>query len=141
MLETDAPATSRFCEAVPLVDPSGEPVFLTGRWIGSGDPNALPAPSVFLLRQTNSCLVWVGLSAEDGEALGASWVETFTGTIRSDFTVAGAWEAVPDGGRGAIIVSIEFVTDGTSQEVELALTDSTGDTHRTKTWVRAEADQ
>ena len=115
-------------------------MFLGGRWIGSGDPNALPAPSVFLLRQTNSCLTWVGLSAADGEALGASWVEAFIGQIRADFTVVGAWEDVPEGGRGLLTAAIEFVPVGNDYEVEITLADSSGDIHRTKHWVREDAE-
>ena len=119
--------------------PDGEPVFLGGTWVGSGDPNALPVPSVYCLRQTNECLVWVGLSAEDGEAVGASWIETFSGWIGSDFAVNGEWEDVPEGGRGTLTVAIEFVPVGDRYEVELALTGSSGDTHLTKRWVRQEA--
>ena len=125
---------------MPLNDPAGNPIFLTGSWIGSGDPNALPNPSVYLLRQTNSCLVWVGMSANDGEALGESWVETFTGEIRADFTVVGLWDAVPDGGRGAITVDIVPVSSGGGYEVELALAESAGSVHHTKSWVREDAD-
>ncbi len=111
-------------------------MFLTGRWIGSGDPNAVPRPSVFYVRQTNSCVVWVGLSAEEGEALGESWIETFSGHIRPDFTIVGFWEEVPEGPRGGITVSIGFVEGGGDSEVELELRDSTGDIHPIKRWVR-----
>jgi hypothetical protein len=124
------------CEGLSLRDPAGDPVFLTGRWIGSGDPNALPDPSIYLVRQTNSCVVWVGLSAEDGEAVGDSWVETFTGELASDGTITGAWQRVPDGGRGTLTAEIRFVPDGSRFETELVLTDGTGDTHITKRWVR-----
>jgi hypothetical protein len=133
------PAGVRACVDVSLSDPNGEPVFLSGRWLGSGDPNALPTPSVFLLRQTNSCLVWVGLSANDGEALGASWIETFSGQIRpADSTVVGVWDDVTGGGRGSATVAIEFVSVGDQYEVELDLLDSTGNIHYTKHWVREE---
>lgn len=138
-LATDA--ATRVCEDLPLRDPAGQPVFLGGRWIGSGDPNALPAPSVFLIRQTNSCLTWVGLSATDGEAVGASWIEAFTGRIRSDFTIVGAWEEVPDGGRGTLTAAIEFVPAGDRYEVEITLADSSGDIHRTKNWVREDVER
>ena len=124
------------CEDVPLRAPDGQIVFLTGRWIGSGDPNAVPRPSVFYVRQTNSCVVWVGLSAEEGEALGESWIETFSGHVRSDFTIVGFWDELPDGGRGEITVSVEFVQADTLSEVELRLRDSAGDIHATKRWVR-----
>jgi len=124
------------CEDVPLRAPDGQIVFLTGRWIGSGDPNAIPRPSVFHIRQTNSCVVWVGLSAEEGEALGESWIETFTGHIRPDLTIVGLWDELPDGGRGAITVGLEFVPAASMFEVELHLRDSTGDIHPTKSWVR-----
>jgi len=133
---TEPGAAARACVDVALRDPNGEPVFLTGRWVGSGDPNALPAPSVFLLRQTNSCLVWVGLSAEEGEALGASWIESFAGEIRPDFTVVGLWEEVPDGARGMLTAAIEFMPGGNLYEVEIALADSSGDVHRIERWVR-----
>lgn len=128
------------CEGGVLRDPAGELVFLTGRWIGSGDPNALPAPSVFLFRQTNSCLRWVGFSAEDGEPLGESWVETFSGRIGSDFTIVGDWEEVPDGGKGALTADIELVHVGDGYDVEITLADSSGDIHRTKHWVREDAE-
>jgi hypothetical protein len=126
------------CEGISLRDPGGAPVFLTGRWAGSGDPNALPAPSVYLIRQTNSCVSWVGLSAEEGEALGDSWVETFTGRLRSDFTITGGWEEVPEGGFGDVTVGLEFVPAGGGYDVELVLLDSSGSTHITKRWVRDE---
>jgi hypothetical protein len=126
------------CEDVPLRAPDGQIVFLTGRWIGSGDPNAVPRPSVFDVRQTNSCVVWVGRSAEEGEALGESWIETFSGHIRPDFTIVGFWDEVPEGPRGGITVSIGFVEDGGASEVELELRDSTGDIHPIKRWVREE---
>jgi hypothetical protein len=138
-----APASdgaTQICEDRPLRDPAGQPVFLGGRWTGSGDPNALPAPSVFLIRQTNSCLTWVGLSATEGEALGTSWVESFSGQVGSDFMVRGLWEEVPDGGRGAITVEIVLVPVDGAYEAELVLDSSTGDTHRTKRWVREAAD-
>jgi hypothetical protein len=124
------------CEDVPLRAPDGQIVFLTGRWIGSGDPNAVPRPSVFHVRQTNSCVVWVGLSAEEGEALGESWIETFSGNVRSDFTIVGFWDELPDGGRGAITVGVEFVRADSMSEVVLHLRDSTGDTHPIKSWIR-----
>ena len=124
------------CEDVPLRTPDGQIVFLTGRWIGSGDPNAIPRPSVFHVRQTNSCVVWVGLSAEEGEALGESWIETFSGSVRPDFTIFGFWDELPDGGRGAITVGFEFVPAGSISEVELYLRDSTGNIHPIKRWVR-----
>jgi hypothetical protein len=127
------------CEGISLRDPGGDPVFLTGRWVGSGDPNALPAPSVYLVRQTNSCITWVGLSADEGEALGDSWVETFTGQLRSDFTISGGWEEVPDGGSGDVTVGLEFVPAGSGYDVQLVLLDSSGGTHITKRWVREES--
>jgi hypothetical protein len=124
------------CEDVPLRGPDGQIVFLTGRWIGSGDPNAVPRPSVFQIRQTNSCIVWVGLSAQEGEALGESWIETFSGHVRSDFTIVGFWDELPDSGRGAITVNVDFVTADSMSEVVLNLRDSTGDVHFIKRWVR-----
>jgi hypothetical protein len=128
----------RTCVDMPLADPSGEPVFLSGRWRGSGDPNALPTPSVFLIRQTNSCLVWVGLSANEGEDLGASWIESFSGQIRPDLSAVGVWDNVPDGSRGTLTVKITFVPVGDRFAVELDLLDSTGNIHYTKHWVREE---
>lgn len=124
------------CADVPLRAPDGQIVFLTGRWMGSTDPNAIPRPSVFAIRQTNSCVVWVGLSAEEGETLGESWIETFSGYIRPDFTIVGVWDQVPEGGRGAITVSVEFAEAGGVSEVELQLRDSTGNIHPIKRWIR-----
>jgi hypothetical protein len=126
------------CEDVPLRGQDGELVFLTGRWIGSVDPNAVPRPSVYYIRQTNSCVVWVGLSQEAGEAPGDSWIETFTGNIRSDFTIVGLWDELPGGGRGAITVEIRFVPVDGQFEVELHLRSSTGSIHPIKRWVREE---
>ena len=130
------PGAQPQCEDVPLRAPDGQIVFLTGRWIGAGDPNAVPRPSVFYVRQTNSCVVWVGLSADEGEALGDSWIETFSGHVRPDFTIVGFWDELPDGSRGAITVSVEFVTADSMSEVVLHLRDSTGDTHPIKSWIR-----
>jgi hypothetical protein len=81
-------------------------------------------------------VVWVGRSAEEGEALGESWIETFSGHIRPDFTIVGFWDELPDGGRGAIAVSVEFVSADSMSEVVLNLRDSTGDIHVIKRWVR-----
>jgi hypothetical protein len=124
------------CEDVPLRAPDGQIVFLSGRWIGSVDPNAVPRPSVYYIRQTNSCVVWVGLSADEGEAPGESWIETFSGHVRSNFTIVGSWDELPDGGRGAITVGVEFVRADSMSEVVLHLRDSTGDTHPIKSWIR-----
>jgi hypothetical protein len=44
---------------ISLRDPAGTPVFLSRRWVESQDPNALPAPSVYDIRQANSCITWV----------------------------------------------------------------------------------
>ena len=130
------PEVQHECEDVELRSPGGDIVFLSGRWIGSGDPNALPRPSVYQIRQTNNCIVWVGLSAEEGEALGESWLESFSGYVRPDFTVVGHWDELPDGGRGSVTVGIEFVTADGQEEVELHMLSSTGNIHRTKSWVR-----
>lgn len=128
------------CGPISLRGPDGQPVFLSGTWSGAADPNAVPKPSVYYLTQTNDCLVWVGLSAEEGEALGASWIETFHGTIRSDFLIAGRWDEVfgegVAGGRGAITVRIEFLPRGGAYDVELRLVDSIGDAHLVKRWVQ-----
>ena len=124
------------CPGLDLRTPDGQIVYLTGRWIGSGDPNALPAPSVYFLRQTNSCLAWVGLSAQPGEALGDSWIETFSGQIHANFTIAGSWEMVSGEGRGEIVVDIVLVPVGDRSDLELRLAGSQGDIHRTKRWVR-----
>jgi hypothetical protein len=83
-------------------------------------------------------VVWVGLSAEEGEALGESWIETFTGHLRPDFTIVGLWDELPDAGRGAITVRLEFVTEAGVSGLELHLEDSTGDIHPIKRWVRDE---
>jgi hypothetical protein len=128
------------CRPISLRAPDGRPVFLSGTWVGAADPNAVPKPSVFYLTQTNDCLVWVGLSAEDGEALGASWIETFHGTIGSDFVITGRWDEVfgepTAGNRGAINVGIEFVPRGGGYDVELRLVDFIGDAHLVKRWLR-----
>jgi hypothetical protein len=125
------------CDAIVLRAPDGQSVFLTGTWTGAGDPNAVPKPSVYYLTQTNDCLVWVGLSAEEGEPLGASWIEAFHGTISSDFVIRGRWyDVLGQGGRGAIEVRIEFVPVGGMYHTELRLLDSTGDAHLVKRWVR-----
>lgn len=131
------------CGPLELRAPDGRPVFLSGTWIGTGDPNAIPKPSVYHVIQTNDCIVWVGLSAEDGEPLGASWIETFHGTIDSDFVIEGRWDEVfgaqgggAEGSRGAISVKIEFAPDDGGYDVELHLLDSVGDVHFIKRWVR-----
>jgi hypothetical protein len=128
------------CRPISLRAPDGRPVFLSGTWTGAADPNAVPKPSVFYLTQTNDCLAWVGLSAEDGEPLGASWIETFHGTIGSDFVITGRWDEVfgelAVGSRGAISVGIEFVPVGETYDVALRLLDSVGDAHLVKRLVR-----
>lgn len=129
------------CEGVSLRAPDGSVILLTGRWIGAADPNALPSPSVFDLRQSNNCLVWVGRSANPGEALGESWIETFSGTIHDDFTVTGSWWDVLGTGDGSITVQINAVESAGGYEVELEEIGSTGDIHTHKTWVREDADE
>jgi hypothetical protein len=124
--------------------PDGQQVFLSGTWVGAGDPKAPPHPSIYYIQQTNDCITWVGLSAEDGEALGATWVEAFHGTVDTQFEIAGRWEQLFGGrdtpgsevARGTITVRIEFVPVADGYEVELVLQDSDGDSHHTKRWVR-----
>jgi hypothetical protein len=139
------PASVLECGALPLQAPDGRPIFLSGTWMGTGDPNAAPRPSVYYLRQTNDCLVWVGLSAEAGEALGASWIETFHGTIGSNFEIDGRWDEVlgepnvlrgDELGSGLITLKIEPVPVGDGYDVELVLLDADGDLHYTQRWVR-----
>lgn len=129
-------ASQAGCEGVSLRAPDGSVILLTGRWIGSPDPNALPAPSVFDLRQSNNCLVWVGQSANPGEPLGESWIETFSGTIHDDFTITGTWYDVRGTGDGTVTVRIEVVETTSGYEVELEQIASTGDIHTHKAWVR-----
>ena len=139
------PASRLACGSLELRAPDGRPIFLSGAWIGTGDPNAAPKPSVYYLRQTNDCLVWVGLSAADGEPLGASWIETFHGTIGSNFEIVGRWDEVlgdrnvvrrDELGSGLITLKIAFVPAGGEYDAELVLLDADGDLHYTKRWVR-----
>ena len=133
------------CGPISLLGPDGRPVFLSGTWTGAADPNAVPKPSVFYLTHTNSCIVWVGLSAEEGEELGASWIEAFYGTIGSDFVITGRWDEVfrpgGQGGRGTITVEIEFPPRGQTYDTELHLVDSIGDAHLVKRWIRSATSQ
>jgi len=141
---SNEPPSVSECGSSPLLGPDGRPVFLTGTWSGTGDPNAAPRPSVYYIRQSNECVAWVGLSAEDGEAVGASWIEAFRGRLGSDLMISGLWDQMfgarssgfLEDGRGEITVELEFVPVADGYEVELRLQDSRGDPHYTKRWVR-----
>lgn len=137
-----APLAAPSCEGISLRAPDGTVILLSGRWIGSGDPNALPNPSVFDIRQNNDCLVWVGRSAAPGESIGETWIETFSGNVHDeDFTIRGSWYDVTGRGFGSVTVGIDFIETADGYEVELRQLASTGDIHQTKHWVRQEPTQ
>ena len=65
---TPAPALGDVCPDIRLLIPDGSPLDLTGTYSG-------PVSSVFLVKQTRTCVV----------------MEGFSGTVLPDFTVPGRW--------------------------------------------------
>ena len=74
------------CLSIDLLLPSGEPLDLTGTWGGGS--------TIHHVRQVGDCVWWVGISDLPGEAPGESWMNSFQGHVKSDFTLSGIWADV-----------------------------------------------
>lgn len=113
------------CPAVDLRTEAGSRLELTGRWRG-------PSGGTYYLRQTGSCVWFVGLSLDEGAPggeRGSSWTNAFFGTLASDFTLRGSWADVPRGsdvGVGELAWGIDFSQDQGEEVVTLVRSDATG---------------
>lgn len=113
------------CPAVSLLTPSGSRLELTGRWRG-------PSGGTYYLRQSGSCVWFVGLSRDTGAPggeRGSDWTNAFFGTLASDFTLRGSWADVPwgsDVGVGELAWGIDFSEDQGEEVVTLFQSDATG---------------
>ena len=120
--ESDAPAA---CEGTSLLTPSGGRLELTGRWRG-------PSGGTYYLRQSGSCVWFVGLSSNTeapGGGFVPDWTNAFFGTLASDFTVRGSWADVPwgaDDGVGELAWQIDFSEGDGEEVISLVRTDVTG---------------
>jgi hypothetical protein len=74
------------CVPIDLLLPSGERLDLTGTWVGGS--------TIHHVRQVGDCVWWVGISDLPGEAPGESWLNSFQGHLKPDFTLSGVWADV-----------------------------------------------
>lgn len=115
------------CPSVDLRLPDGTAVDLNGTWVGVGEREARSWPGTYELNLLQSCLAWVGRSTEEGEQVGASWMNVLFGKVNPDFTISGDWAvvfasagycpAIGSGAlctraRGTLILRIESVEGG-----------------------------
>lgn len=144
----DPPA--RECPSVDLRGPDGTAVDLEGTWIGIGERGALPWPGTYEFELLNSCVAWVGRSIEEGEEVGASWMNVFIGTVNSNLTISGDWAVIPargtrcqqlpggciapgvgsgqpsfDRARGTLVLRIDHVETAEGTKVRLVLQELT----------------
>lgn len=128
------------CPSVELHGPGGAEPNLSGTWIGIGEHGASVRPGTYEFNLLNSCVAWVGRSTEEGEALGASWVNVFLGEVNPDFTISGDWAVVSSGeaycetgrsgalcdrARGTLILRIEWPDPTDASRVRLVLQEDT----------------
>ena len=126
-----------FCPEARIRLPSGDAIDLSGDWIGVGERNALPRPALYEFRTFGGCLVWIGLSNEEGQEPGTLWSNVFMGSIGQDFTIKGDWSLVhvaaafsngaapSDRGRGTLVVRIEPIQTDSGYKVRLVLIEAT----------------
>lgn len=119
------PSPPTACEGVDLRGPSGDPVNLNGRWRG-------PSGGTFYLRQSGSCIWFVGLDRDTG-ASGAlanqGWVNSYFGTLESDFMLRGSWaDLLPDPGSGVGVLDfrLDFRDVGGEQVTTLQVWEESG---------------
>jgi hypothetical protein len=105
------PSTPVACAGADLRTPSGASVNLSGRW-------RAPSGGTFYVRQAGSCVWFVGLSDDTGMggALATSnWVNSFFGSLSSDFTLHGSWAdllVAPGSGVGVLDFRLNFAEVG-----------------------------
>jgi hypothetical protein len=103
-----SPVAGDVCAPIDLRTPDGQPLDLNGQWRSNHD-------GAYLFSQGGSCLFWLGQStAAGGSPAGTLWTQVFSGGIRSDFSIAGAWSDVPGGteNHGRLELAIEFFSQG-----------------------------
>ena len=122
--ESGGAAATDQCPSVEIRGPDGSVPDLSGTWVGVAERGALPTPGRYEFNLLNSCLAWVGRSSEEGEDLGASWMNVLVGRVNSDLTISGEWAVVTTGAnycrggtsgafcdraRGTLVLRIEWV--------------------------------
>jgi hypothetical protein len=115
------------CQPLDLALPSGEPLDLTGSWLGDD-------LGPYELRQFGDCLWWVGQNL--------TYTYVLTGTLAPDFTITGRWATIAASdrrigtavnygynwiGTGSIVLRVEFVDQGTNDDVVLTKIDISED--------------
>lgn len=110
------------CQPLDLVLPSGEPLDLTGSWLGNDE-------GPYQVRQFGDCLWWVGQNA--------TFTMLFFGRVQQDFMVVGPWSTVAASdhvvggvrndadlyiGGGVITLQIEVADGGTNADITLTKT-------------------
>lgn len=128
------------CPSVELRAPGGAAPNLRGTWIGIGERGATPWPGTYEFNLLNSCVAWVGRSAEEGEEVGARWTNVFLGRVNPDLTISGDWAVVSsseaycqpsfsgalcDRARGTLILRIEWPDPADASRIRLVLQEDT----------------
>lgn len=127
------------CPGVAVRGPDGAAPNLSGTWIGIGERGATPWPGTYEFNLLNSCLAWVGRSAEEGEEVGAGWMNVFLGKVNPDFTISGDWAVVSRSdpcetgsvafalcnARGTLILRIDWPDPADTSRVRLVLQEAT----------------
>jgi len=125
------------CPRVAVRGPDGATPNLIGTWIGIGERGATPWPGTYEFNLLNSCLAWVGRSAEEGEAVGARWTNVFLGKVNPDLTISGDWAVVSSeaceasiafalcNARGTLILRIDWPDPADTSRVRLVLQEDT----------------
>lgn len=114
------------CLPIDLRLPSGNPLDLTGTWVGGS--------TIHHLRQVGDCVWWVGISDLPGEAPGASWMNSFQGHLSSDFTLSGIWADVYTDRSGSLhegrtTYLIQLTSEDGADSIVLEQDDTVPDEH------------
>jgi hypothetical protein len=133
-------AVDAACPGVTIDGPDGRGIDLSGTWLGIGDRASARRPGTYQFNLLNSCLAWVGESAEEGEEIGASWKNVFVGQVSGDLTISGDWAVVSAGpsycsgaqggalcdkARGTLVLDIAFVPTADGVRVRLVRQETT----------------
>jgi hypothetical protein len=134
--ESDGAAATDHCPSVEIRGPDGSVPDLSGTWVGVAERGALPTPGRYEFNLLNSCVAWVGRSTEEGEEVGASWMNVLIGKVNSDLTISGEWAVVTTGAnycrggtsgafcdraRGTLVLRIDWIDTAEGNKLRLVL--------------------
>jgi hypothetical protein len=139
---SDEPAAAT-CEPLDLRLPSGEPLDLTGTWLGNDT-------GLYQVRQSGECVWWVGQTT--------SFLHVLQGTVARGLTVSATWATVASSavgtpadagyrpaimriGDGSILLRIEVGADGTNDTLSLVKVSGTDNSRggiTTTHWTRVD---